>query len=258
MARIYFRPSSSSPFGLIPFNIGQSKLNTSWRQKLQSFSTTSRQQFFISLPNLFKPSKFQLNQSLEKHPRDEEIDYNLIKFVNAEGKMEGVKYLREILGSMDRKKYWLVQVSTDIKPPICKLVDKKLEYLKHKSIRQRAKESSKLQHGAITKQVQISWNVSENDSMRKFSHAKEFLQKGYHVQLIVKPKKGQKPNREEAEAMRKKVIDTLSGHAKDIQESPALKKWTLIFELKGKAIQKGQKNQDSEKKEKEQEKEQEK
>ncbi|CAG8520386.1 2141_t:CDS:1 [Ambispora leptoticha] len=189
--------------------------------------------FSNSLPFYFTITSFRLLQPLGRPRRDEEIDSPFVSFVNAEGKMEGILDTKELLSTIDRGKYWLVEVSPNANPPVCKLVDKKETFAKQKTLKQKAKV---LLHSGHLKEVRLSWSVSDNDFSRKISKAKEFLQKGYNLRIIVKTRKGgNRPSPQDEISMHKRIVDELTEYAKEVKK-PDFGKGTLTIDITGKGL----------------------
>ncbi|CAG8456981.1 1650_t:CDS:1 [Paraglomus brasilianum] len=176
-----------------------------------------------------------LAQSIPRHLRDEEINARQIRFVNAEGRMEGARSLSEVLMSMDRNKYWLVEVSRDPDDPtvpICKLVDKKAEYEKIKAQKLKNKPRSAAN---ICKELVMTWNVSDHDFKRKLEQAQEFLDKGNRVRLSIKPKGRVRSTVDIEKKMKKLVMDALFDCCKEYKD-PVMHQGILTFEMSGKGL----------------------
>ncbi|CAG8463838.1 2630_t:CDS:1 [Ambispora gerdemannii] len=189
--------------------------------------------FSNSLPFFVTVTSFRLAQSPGRPRRDEEIDIPFVNFVNTEGKMEGIRSTKELLSTINRGKYWLVEVSPNANPPVCKLVDKKETFAKQKTLKQKSKV---LLHSGHLKEVQLSWSVSDNDFSRKLSKAKEFLQKGYNLKIIVKTRKGgNRPSPQDEKSMHKRIVDALTEYAKEIKV-PDFGKGTLTIDITGKGL----------------------
>ncbi|PKC15829.1 hypothetical protein RhiirA5_237158, partial [Rhizophagus irregularis] len=120
-----------------------------------------------------------------RKPRDEEIKSQYIKYVNLEGQLQGTYPLKKILSSFDRKKYWLLsqerrhQEQKEI--PICKLVSKQELYKKSKQKQQTTPH-------ILKKELKLTWKVSPNDLTHKLSRSKEWLEKGYQLQVVISDK----------------------------------------------------------------------
>ncbi|CAG8435455.1 1742_t:CDS:2 [Scutellospora calospora] len=130
------------------------------------------------------------------------------------GKLQGIISLKKLLTTIDREKYWLVEVESNENPPICKLVEKKLVYEKGKKHQQ--------QNTLVTKELQMTWKVDEHDLMHKVGRAKSWLIKGYKVEIVISNRGVQKKKRTLDRTIMDKILNELKDYSKEIQEP----KWT--------------------------------
>jgi translation initiation factor IF-3 len=76
----------------------------------------------------------------------------------------------------------LVLIAPDAKPPVAKIMDYgKYKYQKEKQIKEQKKKQVKI----VVKEIKLSVKIAENDIAYKVKHAREFLEKGYHVKFRV-------------------------------------------------------------------------
>ncbi|MCK4973938.1 MAG: translation initiation factor IF-3 [Sulfurimonas sp.] len=76
----------------------------------------------------------------------------------------------------------LVLIAPDAKPPVAKIMDYgKYRYQEEK----KQKEQRKNQVKIVVKEIKLSVKIAENDIAYKVKHAREFLEKGYHVKFRV-------------------------------------------------------------------------
>jgi len=120
---------------------------------------------------------------------------------------EELKSVYDILRSIDRKTQSLVTVvpASDGIPPICKIMDKK-------SLRDQEKAQRKSKTSAPTvKTVELNWAVDKNDLAHRLKKIKEFLGKGYKVEVVLAgKKKGRKATEEEARDLVKKIKEAVA------------------------------------------------
>ena len=126
----------------------------------------------------------------DRPPRDEEINAYRIYLVNPEtGKLsEPISLLNVLDSRLKDEKGRPTQFLQEVAPaspeqdrpyPVCKMIDKK--YMREvESAKQKAKKEIKRQ----TKQLEISWTVSDNDLSHRLVRLKEFLEKGWQVELV--------------------------------------------------------------------------
>ena len=76
----------------------------------------------------------------------------------------------------------LVLIAPDAKPPVAKVMDYgKYRYQEEK----KQKEQRKNQVKIVVKEIKLSVKIAENDIDYKVKHAREFLEKGFHVKFRV-------------------------------------------------------------------------
>ena len=76
----------------------------------------------------------------------------------------------------------LVLIAPTAKPPVAKIMDYgKYRYQEEKKIKEQRKNQVKI----VVKEIKLSVKIAENDVAYKVKHAREFLEKGYHVKFRV-------------------------------------------------------------------------
>ncbi|KAL2048213.1 hypothetical protein N7G274_000124 [Stereocaulon virgatum] len=126
----------------------------------------------------------------DRPPRDEEIKAFRIYLVDPEtGKLSEPVPLLDVLDArLKDEKGRPTQCLQEVAPaspkedrpyPVCKMFDKK-SVRAVETAKQKAKRETKQQ----TKQLEISWTVSDNDLSHRLVRLKEFLEKGWKVELV--------------------------------------------------------------------------
>ncbi|MCW8954479.1 MAG: translation initiation factor IF-3, partial [Sulfurimonas sp.] len=73
-------------------------------------------------------------------------------------------------------------IAPDAKPPVAKIMD----YGKYRYQEERKqKEQRKNQVKIVVKEIKLSVKIADNDIAYKVKHAREFLEKGFHVKFRV-------------------------------------------------------------------------
>jgi len=160
--------------------------------------------------------------------RDEAIRPQLIRLV--QGAEEGgglsiIKQRDQVLRSIDRTRFWLVQVDEQALSGfeaqqhrakegqpigICKLIGKKESFDKAKEKVAQQKAKRKQTSAMEEKEFQLTWGVSMNDLSHKLKRAQATLDKGGRVALVVTSPKGAKtPPRPEREMFVAMCTDSL-------------------------------------------------
>ena len=76
----------------------------------------------------------------------------------------------------------LVLIAPNAKPPVAKIMDYgKFKYQEEKKLKEQRKNQTKI----VVKEIKLSVKIAENDIAYKVKHAREFLEKGYHVKFRV-------------------------------------------------------------------------
>jgi translation initiation factor IF-3 len=76
----------------------------------------------------------------------------------------------------------LVLIAPDANPPVAKIMDYgKFKYQEEKKLKEQRKNQVKI----VVKEIKLSVKIAENDIDYKVKHAREFLEKGFHVKFRV-------------------------------------------------------------------------
>jgi translation initiation factor IF-3 len=99
-----------------------------------------------------------------------------------DGEQHGLISSDEALDIAREKAMDLVLIAPDAKPPVVKIMDYgKFKYQQEK----KKKEAKKNQKKIEIKEIKLSVKIAENDVTYKVKHAREFLEKGFHVKFRV-------------------------------------------------------------------------
>lgn len=150
----------------------------------------------------------QPQQQAQKSPsgrsrRDEEISSRFITFVNEQGQVKERCKVKDVLLEFDRSRYFLIEVDPTVKPPVCRLFDKKSLFEKEKMNKKKKQTSPE----SVLKEIVFGWNVSEHDMEHKLNKAAQFLDKGNKVKIDIVYKRGQKRVDKETQ---EQVVSTVS------------------------------------------------
>ena len=76
----------------------------------------------------------------------------------------------------------LVLIAPTAKPPVAKIMDYgKYRYQEEKKLKEQRKNQVKI----VVKEIKLSVKIAQNDIDYKVKHAREFLEKGFHVKFRV-------------------------------------------------------------------------
>ncbi|KZF26653.1 hypothetical protein L228DRAFT_243152 [Xylona heveae TC161] len=163
---------------------------------------------------------------------DEEIEARTVRIVNEEGGLDEPVPLRDILDSIDRTIYRLVQLTKlePNTPAICKIISKR-ELLEAS----KAKAKPPKNPQASAKKLELNWAIAPNDLSHRLRKLEEFLEAGRRVEVLLAPKKKSRmATAAEAETTLKRIreaVDSVNG-AKEWKpmEGQLLRTATLHFE----------------------------
>ena len=113
---------------------------------------------------------------------NEDIRFPEVRCTAEGGENYGIISSRDALALADEQGLDLVCIAPSAKPPVCKIMDYgKFKYQQEK----KQKEAKKKQKIIVVKEIKFSVKIAENDVNYKVKHAREFLEKGYHVKFRV-------------------------------------------------------------------------
>ncbi|KAK1144029.1 hypothetical protein N8T08_005938 [Aspergillus melleus] len=162
---------------------------------------------------------------------DEDIEARFIQVVNEEGGLNPPALLRDVLRSIDRKQYFVMQVSPTLydRPTVCKIVSR-IE------LREQERKKAKAAHAlkVSTKQIELNWAINANDLEYRLKQLKTFLLKGRKVEVILTRKKGKRaPNVEEIKHLMDSVIEAIKGvKATQVQPMEGVPGKHVVFVVK--------------------------
>jgi translation initiation factor IF-3 len=139
-------------------------------------------------------------------PRDDEIEARSVSVVDQDGKLHEPRSTMLVLASIDRKTHSLVTVVEGEPgvPPICKIMEKKAmrDFEKAQDKAKRKAASG----GRSGKTIELNWAIGDNDLGHRLKKMKDFLGKGFKVEIILaRKKKGKQATTEECEALLKRI-----------------------------------------------------
>jgi translation initiation factor IF-3 len=98
------------------------------------------------------------------------------------GEPLGVISIDEAMEKANELDLDLVLIAPDAKPPVAKIMDYgKYRYQEEKKLKEQRKNQVKI----VVKEIKLSVKIAENDVAYKVKHAREFLEKGFHVKFRV-------------------------------------------------------------------------
>ena len=126
-----------------------------------------------------------MNQPPKKGgPRvNEAIQSSSVRVVGAEGELLGVMTLDQALEQADAVGLDLVEVSPNVEPPVCKILDYgKFKYQAQK----KANEARKKQKIIEVKEIKMRPGIDEHDYQVKMKNVRKFLDNGDKVKMTIR------------------------------------------------------------------------
>ena len=103
-----------------------------------------------------------------------------VRLIDAEGNQVGVVPVREALETAESSGLDLVEVSPNVDPPVCRVMDYgRYKYKQNKKLQ----EAKKRQPGYQIKEIKIRTMTGEHDLQVKLRHINRFLEKGDKVKV---------------------------------------------------------------------------
>jgi translation initiation factor IF-3 len=111
-----------------------------------------------------------------------EIRAPRLRVITEAGDQLGIISLREALDKAEEMGMDLVEIAPTAVPPVAKIIDYgKFRYHQAK----KEKEGKKAQVQIKVKEIKLKPNIDTHDLQTKLKHAREFLQKGNKVRLVI-------------------------------------------------------------------------
>lgn len=139
-------------------------------------------------------------------PRDKEIRAPYLRLKNSDHTLDPPRSTAEILESIDLKTHTLEVITMGEygEDPIAKILNKK-EMFQQKQAQKKTKKP-----GSVIKTIEMNWAIDKNDLGHRLSKIRDFLVKGNKVEVLLAGKsKGRKATMEEAEAVVKRIRDSV-------------------------------------------------
>lgn len=124
-------------------------------------------------------------QQKRKTPINEDIRAKEVRVVEDKGEHFGVIPLEEALKIAKKKELDLVQVTDNVDPPVCKIID----YGKYAYEENKKKKKQEKKNNPQVKSIRLGFSISEHDMETRVNSAEKFLNEGDPVKVVL-PLKG--------------------------------------------------------------------
>jgi len=151
-----------------------------------------------------RPDAPRDNRDRDRQRVNEGIRVPQVRVVNEEGEQLGIMSTSEALDKARQAGLDLVEVASDSKPPVCRIMD----YGKYRY--QQKKRLSKVQvHQSKQKEVWLHPKTGDHDLLAKVNKAREFLMNKDRVQIVVKFRGRENAHIEEGSKVLYRMIEML-------------------------------------------------
>lgn len=158
---------------------------------------------------------------------NEQIRFDSVRVVDAEGNQKGIMSSREALTEAERAGLDLVLISKDAKPPVCRIIDWKKHLF---DLKKKTKETKAKQNTVDTKEIQLRPNIDKHDLETKLNHTRRFIENGKHVKFVMRFRGRENSHTDIGMSLMKGVIDEL-GELVSVDKQPVLNGNTILMVL---------------------------
>ena len=152
------------------------------------------------------------------------IRFAQVLVIDKDGKQLGVMSSMQANQIAEQQGLDLLCVAPQARPPVCKILD----YGKHRFEQQKkAKEAKKNQQIIDIKEVQLSPSIGDHDLMVKVKRAREFLEEGHKVKVVLRFRGRQMAHQDFGMDTMQRFIDHVSDLSQ-VEKKPELEGKLLI------------------------------
>jgi len=145
---------------------------------------------------------------------NQDIRAREVRLIDHLNQQVGVVAIQEALRMAEEAELDLVEVASEAKPPVCKIIDYKKVIYEQK---RRARESKKRQKTIEVKEVKMRPSIDKHDYETKINHAKQFLADGNKVKVTFTYKGRERTHQDRAQKLLEQIMRDLEEVA--LQES---------------------------------------
>lgn len=150
------------------------------RYKCRLFSFPVKKEVLIIR---IKRGKARTNEVVPKERINNQITATTVRLIGVDGKQIGVVSLKEALRRAEEEDLDLVEISPNIDPPVCRILDFSKYYFQKEK---KAKEAKKRQHEVEIKEIKFGPNTEVHDYNFKKNNAVKFLKQHNKVKFTVR------------------------------------------------------------------------
>ncbi len=141
-----------------------------------------------------------MSQKIPK--KNDEITAREVRVVGSDGEMLGVMLIKEAVFKARSEGLDLLEISPNVEPPVCKILD----FGKYKyDIKKKEADAKHKQHKVEQKEIKMTPNIGEHDYQTKFKRIMEFITDGHRVSVIVQLRGRERGSPEKAKEFVRKI-----------------------------------------------------
>lgn len=149
---------------------------------------------------------------------NEKIRVPEVRLIDVDGKQIGIVPTSEALKMAYEKGLDLVEVSPEVNPPVCRIMD----FVKYKyQLEKKEKEAKKKQKEIEVKEFKLGFNISDHDYSYRKDHMIDILKEGNKVKITIVFKGRQIAFKDKGYELIEKIKNDLSEYAV-IEKEPKL------------------------------------
>jgi len=155
------------------------------------------------------------------------IRVSRVRLIDEKGGQGGIVTIQDALYKADQAGLDLVEISPNVDPPVCKILD----FGKYQYERQKQKKiNKKKQHVVQVKEIRIRPNTGDHDLLTKLNKAQKFIANGAKIKVTVMFRGREMSRKEAGIDLLKRVSDILDDVAKiDKEASMEGRRMSLIL-----------------------------
>ncbi|MCK9555566.1 translation initiation factor IF-3 [bacterium] len=139
---------------------------------------------------------------------NEKIRVPEVRLIDYDGKQVGIVKTDEARQIAMSRKLDLVEVASEAKPPVCRIMDfGKYRYEQTK----REKQAKKKQQSIKIKEIKIRPGIDNHDYMVKINHLTEFLEKGCKVKITLMYRGREMSHKEMGRSLIDRLVEDVKG-----------------------------------------------
>ena len=142
---------------------------------------------------------------------NEQIKAEQVRVITDSGEMLGVLSISEAISRAQAENLDLIEVSPNVKPPVCKIGNfGKMRY----EMQKKAADAKKKQKVVDLKEIKMSFNIGKGDFNTKVAKIQKFIESGDKVKVTIRMRGREITHVDLSKKMMEEVIELVQDYAK--------------------------------------------